>query len=304
MSDVHPTTGSTSRRTGLLADVPSILFLLGVVANTALIAGIAHPGLQVLLAILQALLLMGCQEAKHQAVHRNFLGNRRANDLVGTLCAALVGVNFIAYRHYHFRHHQAPCTDDDPEGSLYAMSWRTRWIWLLAPLEVPWVAFHLNRTAWPMVPTRQHTARAAAAACMLVFWVLLGLLAWHFSQVVLWAYFIPLMLFSWIDFLQTQAEHYGASGLPPGHRHDPSEVTNDLVLPAGLGWLTLHGSLHRVHHRHPGLRWFEAPSRLRQDASAAPVSFAAFARRWLREGPRRWTRGGDAPTDARTAVSP
>ena len=288
MSETPPTAGPARGRSGWPADLPSVLFLLGVAANTALIASIEHPGLRVLLVVLQALLLMGCQEAKHQCVHRNFLSSRRANDLVGTLCAALVGVNFVAYRSYHFRHHQAPCTDDDPEGRLYALSWRTRWIWLLAPLEVPWVAFHINRVAWPMVPARQHTVRGAAAACGLAFAVLLGMLAWRFPQVVLWAYAIPLLLFSWIDFPQTQAEHYGAAVLPSGCRHDPSAVTNDLVLPAGLGWLTLHGSLHRVHHRHPGLRWFEAPSRLREDASAAPIPYAAFVRRWWAEGPRRW----------------
>jgi fatty acid desaturase len=282
--------GPAHRRAPWLADMPSVLFLLGVVANTALIVGMEHTGSRVLLALVQALLLKGCQEAKHQCVHRTFLRSRRANDMVGTLCAALVGVNFVAYRYFHFQHHRAPCTDDDPEGRLYALSWRTRWIWLLAPLEVPWVAFHINRVAWPMVPVRHHKWRAAAAACGLAFGALLGLLAWRFPQEVLWAYAVPLLLFSWADFPLTQSEHYGAEVLPAACHHDPGAMTNDVVLPAGLGWLTLHGSLHRVHHRQPYSPWHEAPTRLRADASAAPIPYALFVRRWMAEGPRRWTR--------------
>jgi fatty acid desaturase len=165
----------------------------------------------------------------------------------------------------------------------------------VAPLELPWVAFHINRTAWPMVPAAQHGARRAAGAGMVAFVLLLGLLVWHFPQAVLWAYAIPLALFAWIDFLLTQAEHYNVAVRPPSCRRDPGAVAHDIVLPAGLGWLTLNRSLHRVHHRHRGLRWFEAPARLREDATAAPISYAAFVRRWLAEGSRLWTAGPAAP---------
>ena len=286
----RPSPAGRARDSGWRADVPSLLFLLGIAANTGLIiACIDRPLWLGLLAPLQALLLMGCQEAKHQAVHRKFLSHCTANDLVGTVCAAMFGVNFIAYRYFHCQHHRATCTDDDPEGRLYSLSWPTRWIWLLAPLEVPLVAFFINKNAWAMVPASQHASRRAATACMLMVAVLMGLLVWQAPLVALWAYGIPLVLASWIDFPMTQAEHYGMGVRPSGSPHDPGALTLDLILPAGMGWLILHRSLHRVHHCDPGLRWFRAPARMRADPASAPVPYAAFLRLWLAKGPRLWT---------------
>ncbi|AZU59450.1 fatty acid desaturase family protein [Ralstonia nicotianae] len=277
------------------ADVPSLLFLAGVVANTALIACADTPWLPALLTLPQALLLGGCQEAKHLCVHGTFLRNRRLNDTVGTVCAALFGVNFVAYRSFHYQHHRATCTDADPEGGLYALSWRTRWIWLLAPIELPWVAFHINRIGWPMVPPGQRLRRAAALAWMAAFAALIGLAACHAPRAVLFGYAIPLALFAWFDFVLTQAEHYQVDIAPAASVRAPAALTHDIVLPLGLGWLTLHRTLHRVHHCHPGLRWFEAPRRLRADPSAAPMSYAAFVRRWLSAGPRLWLRADASP---------
>ncbi|MGF6851257.1 fatty acid desaturase family protein [Paraburkholderia sp. CI3] len=303
--------GRTPWRASLLVDLPSGLFLLGVAANTALIACTAHEWLRALLALPQALLLAGCQEAKHLCVHGSFLTRRRANDLVGTVCAALFGVNFVAYRYFHFQHHRFTCTEADPEGRLYALSWRTRWVWLLAPVEVPWVAFHINRTAWSLVPAVRRPARRAALGGMLAIASLLGLCAWRAPQAVLWAYAIPLALHSWFDFLLTQAEHHGVAVLPSSCRRDPGAVTHDVVLPFGLGWLNLHRSLHRVHHRYPSLRWFEAPARLRDDPTASPISYGTFVRDWLAAGPRLWCPGDaasprteHADTHSRTTARP
>ncbi|AXV79406.1 MULTISPECIES: fatty acid desaturase family protein [Ralstonia solanacearum species complex] len=278
-----------------LADVPSLLFLAGVVANTSLIACVDTPWLLTLLALPQALLLGGCQEAKHLCVHGTFLRNRRLNDAVGTVCAALFGVNFVAYRYLHYQHHRATCTDADPEGGLYALSWRTRWIWLLAPIELPWVAFHINRISWPMVPPGQRRRRTAALVWMVTFAALAGIAVCHAPQTVLFGYVMPLALFSWFDFVLTQAEHYQVDIAPAASARAPAALTLDIVLPLGLGWLTLHRPLHRVHHCYPGLRWFEAPRRLRADPTATPMSYATFVRRWLAAGPRLWLRADGSP---------
>jgi fatty acid desaturase len=293
--------GCARRRMGLAADLPSIVFLLGVVTNTTLIACSAQLWVRILLATLQAMLLAGCQEAKHQSVHGSFLTNRRANDIVGTLCASLFGVNFITYRYFHLKHHRAICTDSDPEGELYALSWRTRWIWLLAPLELPWVAYHINRIAWSMVPAAQVKARRNALACMLGCGLLLAYCAWQAPQTILWAYAIPLALHAWFDFLLTQAEHYGIAVSSSSFRRDPGAVTHDILLPFGLGWLNLHRSLHRVHHQHPGVRWHQAPARLRADPTASPVPLNRFVRRWLAEGPRLWQLRTSTTDEVRTS---
>lgn len=270
------------------ADIPSALFVLAVATNTTLICRTSAIGVLAALMALQAILMIGCQEAKHLSVHGTFFRNRRLNDAMGIACAALFGVNFIAYRYFHFEHHRATCTEADPEGRLYSLSWRTRWIWLLAPVELPWVAWHIGRTAWPMVPERKRVQRLVALLWMAVFGMLIvtGLLIAPVAIVC--AYLIPLALFSWLDFLLTQAEHYGVAVTPTSNGRDPQAVSHDIVLPLGLGWLTLHRALHGVHHGNPAIRWFEAPRALKRNRSAVLVSYGAFACRWLANGPRLW----------------
>jgi fatty acid desaturase len=270
------------------ADLPSAMFVLAVATNTVLICRASTHWLLVALIPLQALLLIGCQEAKHLSVHGTLFRHRRLNDAMGIACAALFGVNFVAYRYFHFAHHRAACTEADPEGRLYSKSWRTRWIWLLAPVELPWVAWHIGRTAWPMVPPEKHVQRRVALAAMAAFGLLVAAGLLVAPAQIACAYLIPLALFSWFDFLLTQAEHYGVAIAPASGEWGRQTMSHDLVLPMGLGWLTLHRSLHAVHHGNPALRWFEAPRALRRDRRAAPVSYGAFARRWLASGPRLW----------------
>lgn len=268
---------------------PSALFLLVILINTSLIALVPETWLGTPLAVLQALLMIGCQETKHLAVHRTFLGNRALNDIVGVACAALFGVNFFAYRYFHLAHHRHTCTQDDPEGRLYALSWRTRWIWALAPIELPWVAWHLNRVGWAMVPAAKRVQRNAALLWMIAFVALLAVGACYAPRTLALAYLLPLALFAWIDFVLTQSEHFDVDVVSASYRRDPGSLTNDVVLPFGLGWLTLHRTLHRVHHRDPALPWFRAPGSLKADATAPrPHTYGAFVRRWLREGPRLW----------------
>ncbi|VWB89062.1 fatty acid desaturase family protein [Burkholderia lata] len=281
-----------------LFDVPSYLFLTAVVVNTVLISQALQPILLALLALSQAFLLVGCQEAKHQCVHGSFVSNGRLNDALGILCAALFGVNFVAYRYFHFRHHRATCTDEDPEGKLYAVSWRTRWIWILAPIELPWVAWHINRVGCPMVPSGQRGLWLAAFVGMVAFAVALSAAAWCAPHTVVWGYLVPIAIFTWFDFLLTQAEHYDAPIIPAPSQRPSGTITLDITLPLGLGWLTLHRSLHAIHHRYPGMRWFEAPRRLRADPAAEPISYFAFVRRWLVAGPRLWTPANAGPQPA------
>jgi fatty acid desaturase len=200
----------------------------------------------------------------------------------------LFGVNFVAYRHFHYLHHHSACTEIDPEGRLYSLSLNTRLIWLFAPVELPMISCYINWIGWTMVAAKHRMASLLCFAWMLLFAVLIGACAWEAWRAVVWAYLIPLALFAWLDFILTQAEHYDAPIVLVFNRRDPGSITLDIILPAGLGWLTLHRSLHRVHHLDPALRWFEAPRRLREDASASPLTSFAFLRTWLAQGPRLW----------------
>lgn len=286
------------------ANWPSALFLAAVVTNTIVIAATSNTWLAFLLAVPQALLILGCQEAKHLSVHGTFIGNRSLNDAIGIAFAALFGVNFVAYRYFHLAHHHATCTEADPEGKLYALSWRTRWIWLLAPLELPWVAWHIGRKGWSMVPPAKRTLRNAALVWMVAFAALVAIGMYYAPRTIAFVYLIPLALFAWFDFILTQAEHYGAAivpAAPASSRREPGSITHDIVLPLGLGWMTLHRTLHRVHHREPALPWFLAPRRLREDPSAKPIAYVTFVRRWLAGGPRLWLTEHDMPAETATA---
>lgn len=288
------------------ADLPSAVFVMAVATNTMWICRTSTVWLLIALTLLQTLLMVGCQEAKHLSVHGTFFRNRRLNDAMGVACAALFGANFVAYRYFHLEHHRATCTEADPEGRLYSLSWRTRWIWLLAPLELPWVAWHIGRTAWPMVPANKRSQRRVALGWMVVFGILVVVGLRVAPAAVACAYLIPLVLFAWLDFILTQAEHYEVAIVPALDARDPHTVSHDIVLPFGLGWLTLHRALHRVHHCNPGLRWFEAPralQRAERNGMATPLSYGAFARRWLANGPRLWLNARGERANAIMAAS-
>lgn len=285
-SATHSTTGRVRPRT--YSDWPSALFLSSVLVNTILISICTNPWFLAPLMLLQGLLLTGCQEAKHLCAHGTFIGNRNVSDAIGTACAALVGQNFFAFRYFHLAHHPVPCTEADPEGPLYARSWRTRWIWLLAPLEVPWVAWHLTRTGWSMVPRAKRARRNAAFVWWVVFALSIAVGLRHAPRTVAVAYLIPLALSAWFDFILTQAEHYGVAIAPASCRRPQGSIANDIALPFGLGWVLLHRSLHRTHHCEPALRWFEVARRIETDPTAAPIGYIAFVRRWLTDGPRLW----------------
>ena len=274
----------SERRRG---DIAAALFALTLAINTTLLATVDALWALVPLAAIQSLLLLGCQEAKHLAAHRTLFGHARVNDLAGTLAAALIGENFIAFRYFHVQHHRRACSDDDPEGRLYALSWRTRWIWLLAPLEVFWVAWHLGRVGRTLVPGRHRDAWHAAHCATIATAAALCALAATHPHAVLWCYAIPLVCAAWLDFPLTQAEHYGSRIVGAEASHGRDAHANDVVLPV-LGWLLLQRSLHRVHHRAPAAPWHTALRRLHADPSARPITYAAFVRRWLAHGPRKW----------------
>jgi fatty acid desaturase len=286
------------------ADIPSALFLLAVVTNTVLICRTSALWLLAPLTMLQTLLMVGCQEAKHLSVHGTFFRHRGLNDAVGIICAGMFGVNFIAYRYFHFAHHRATCSETDPEGRLYSLSWRTRWIWLLAPLELPWVAWHIGRIAWAMVPAHKHWQRNAVVVWMTALGIAAVVGLCLAPAAVTCCYLIPLSLFAWFDFVLTQAEHYGVAIVPAAQARDARTISHDIVLPFGLGWLTLHRGLHRVHHGHPALRWFLAPRALKRDRTAAPLSYGAFARRWFTGGPRLWLNAQGEPANAMVSALP
>ncbi|NUT89654.1 fatty acid desaturase [Pseudomonas corrugata] len=281
---------------GLGSNLPSYLFLALCIGNTAALAWLAgneaFGWLELApLVILQAVLMIGVQEIKHQGVHRQFLVGTRLNDAVGMLAAAMFGANFVGYRYFHLEHHRKTCQADDPEGLMYEQSWRTRLICLLGPVEQLWTTLSTNAISRRYVPPREVWRWRRNNALLALFLAALAVGIHEAPRQVLSAWLIPYCLFAWLDFWLTQAEHYGVAISAQGARRAPADITTDVYLPTWVSWLILHRSLHRTHHEAPATRWFHAHARSRVLAETRPgsaVGLRAFLATWMRFGPRLW----------------
>ena len=289
----HPSTAHSAPRHPhpSQSDWPSYLYLSLFVLNSVALMTLQNPWLLMPLAAVQGVFFMGLLELNHQAVHRAFVTHRSVNEVVGTLAAALVGLNMVAYRYFHLEHHQHTCDTEDPEGHLYADSPRTRLFFFVAPIAHLWVAFGINKLASRYVPQakRPEWQRAQLALLMVLF----GLMCWAVlaPKGFIFAYLLPLCLFAWFDFLFSQAEHYEAGIRDVAERIDVSSVSYDVRVPLWLSHLMLNRNLHRVHHIWPRTRWFEAPQRLLELDRLQPqrvLSLPDFCVRWVKGGPRLW----------------
>jgi len=278
------------------ANLPSYLFLALCALNTTAIVWLtadeSFGWLTVTpLIMLQALLLIGVQEIKHQGVHRQFLVGTRLNDAVGMLAAGLFGANFVGYRHFHLEHHRKTCQADDPEGLMYRQTWPTRLICLLGAAEQLWVTVSTNRIARRYVPPHAVAQWRWNNALVVVLLAALAYALLQAPRQLMCAYVIPYCLFAWLDFWLTQAEHYGVPIAAQGPRRAPAAITTDVFLPGPLSWLILHRSLHRTHHHAPATRWFDARVQSQALATQAPggtTDLPTFFRTWMRLGPRLW----------------
>lgn len=278
----------------LRSNMPSYLFMALCALNTAAIVWLAARDefgwLAVApLIVLQTILMIGVQEAKHQCVHRQFLVGTRLNDAVGVFTAAIFGVNFVGYRCFHLEHHRKTCQADDPEGLLYQQTWRTRLISLFGAVEQLWVAVSINIFSRRYTPP--HSLWRWNNAFLAVFVAALALGIHEVPRQIVCAYLLPYCIFAWLDFWLTQAEHYGVPISAQGSRRAPADITTDLYLPRPLSWLILHRSLHRIHHHAPATRWFHAHAQSMVLAKSMPggvTDLPTFFATWMRLGPRLW----------------
>ncbi|AHL34069.1 membrane protein [Pseudomonas brassicacearum] len=278
------------------SNLPSYLFLALCVLNTAAIAWLAAREAfgwlaAVPLMVVQALLMIGVQEIKHQGVHRQFLVGTRLNDAVGVLAAAIFAANFVGYRYFHLEHHRKTCQIDDPEGLMYQQTWPTRLICLLGAAEQLWVSISTNRISRHYLPSHAVWRWRWNNALIVVFVAALVFGIHEAPRQVICAYVLPYCLFSWLDFWLTQAEHYGVSISTEGPRRAPAEITTDVYLPSVVSWLVLHRSLHRTHHHAPATRWFHALSQSRALTRNKPggvTDLPTFVTTWMQLGPRLW----------------
>lgn len=272
-------------------DRPSYLYVAAFIANSAILMWLPVGWALIPFILIQAGFFIGLLELMHQSVHRNFVMNRKVNEVLGGFAASLIGYNLISYRYFHLEHHRHTCDELDPEGILYAHSPETRWSALITPLAHIWVAFSINKLSTKYVPKSRQQEWRRCGAFALAVWSSLGLFAAIAPQAFVAAYLIPFCLFAYIDSFFSQAEHYDTTYRKPEEKIDVSLVSYDIKLPTLLSHLVLSRNLHRIHHVWPRTRWFEAPNRLEtlnNSQQGRTMSFPVFIRKWLKGGPRLW----------------
>ncbi len=235
----------------------------------------------------------------HEAVHGTLTGKRGLDDRCGRVLAVLYGSPFVLLKAGHLLHHRYSRTRERAEvydpatttwlraalgyyprlfGGLYLLEVAALLLALLPAAAVRELGRRLDapetvagpifaRVGQPGVLRRFRTDAAAIvilyAAALLAYgshcWMLLAALGGR------------AVVISWSD----NAYHYGTD------LDAPRDALN-LRLPRPLDALALNFHLHGVHHRHPGLRWYELPDAFRDGGGDYDLGWFAAAGRQIR----------------------
>ncbi len=269
---------------------------------------VGHGGVALIGAwVAMGFVLLGNGAIVHETLHGHLFPAAWANRAVGTIAGTSVGLPWSTYRAYHLAHHQAACTEDDPEGLPYVFA--TRWTYALIPIGGPmfagqfvwWTVRTLVGSPPPFVrSSRQRRNAAIDGSIGIVFYGVAiavgvadpGLLArvwlvpWLFAIVVL----EPMVLIP---------EHYGApTDLAPFALRTTRTVQSNRL----LTWLYWSNNFHTAHHIAPGV----VPQHLRavSDELISPrlsdewksSGYLAFHSGLFRRLPWRSSRQEDPPT--------
>lgn len=100
---------------------------------------------------------------------------------------------------------------------------------------------------------------------------------------------LPLLVFSCIEFLMAQSQHYQMPDLkiaPRGAEHYLAGT--NIAIPHPLAFMMLFTNLHATHHSRPAVKWYQTPAMLvediRQGTAGQPTNFLAFLINWFAVG--------------------
>jgi fatty acid desaturase len=252
-----------------------------IIALTLLVvAQIDHPVAYVLAVIPLGSRQQALGALFHDAAHQLVTRRRIVNDVLGSLLAAWpLGLTLGGYRRYHFAHHRALGSADDPEnhhkGLLRQWSLPARPGRVLAGFVGDLFGGGLPHLLAAGKLTRP--VSVAEACGMLLFWaaivsacVWLG--AWWIP--IVWVASIATVFWSGVR-LRIWTEHLGTSST---HRISVPEWLEQLIMPHDIG-------LHWEHHRYPSVPFYNLAA-LRVRVEGPPiVSLVALARGFLASAP-------------------
>ena len=200
----------------------------------------------------------------HEAVHSNLCADRRLNELLGRVTSWPFFYVFSGYRRYHLEHHRVPLTDDDNNILEQYEAWglpstdeplgRTRALWLFLGRSLCGImAIHHVRTICSNV---YYDRDLPENYLMMGFWLCVVALFWHFGLLVelLIYWIIPqLLVIGTLDFWSETSDHYRVRGADT--RSDLNPFLNRFIS-YNIGY-------HALHHRFPGIPWFQLPAAYR-----------------------------------------
>jgi fatty acid desaturase len=250
-------------------EIPTLVVAVVIHGGWLSLTWYAHALPLVALAPLAGLLLAWHGSLQHEAVHGHPTRWRSLNALIGGVPLSL-WLPLPIYRESHLAHHRAELTDpiEDPESYyLTAEQWRQAGTaaralhvsmntltgrLLLGPIVM--VARLFVTEARRLAAGDRRRARvwllhAAGCAAVLV-WV--GVVCRLSVGLYLAAFVYPGLA---LTLLRSYAEH----------RPDPDGARRSVVVESGplLSFVYLYNNLHALHHRQPGLPWYELPARWR-----------------------------------------
>ncbi|MBF6183132.1 fatty acid desaturase [Nocardia otitidiscaviarum] len=235
----------------------------------------------------------------HEAVHGTLLERRAHNDGCGRALAVLYGSPFALLKAGHLLHHRYSRTRERTEiydpatsswskaapgyylrlfGGLYLLEVAAV---LLAVAPAPVLRRLARRLDAPDSVSGPLLERIAQAGTLARFRIDAGaIIALHTAAFLAygahsWMLLAALGGRALIISVSDNAYHYGTD------LDAPLEAMN-LRLPRPLERLALNFSLHGVHHRHPGLHWYELRDRFEADGLHYHLGWTAAAARQLR----------------------
>lgn len=196
---------------------------------------------------LNCVALYAIYTATHEAAHGVASNSRNVNEWVGRVCALHEGLTFPMYRHIHFQHHRFTNHSDlDPDCVIGR---KPRWLlplWVLLRLLSDNSFMHRHGLWRRRRDFIEHVATIVLQICM---FLLLALHFGWFNALLLWL--VPIAVGGALVHLTVAwLVHH------PHESMRPLEHTR-LIKSRILQVLMLNQNLHLIHHKWPGIRWFE-----------------------------------------------
>jgi len=243
-----------------------------------------------LLIVLQGFFMVGQMEMLHQAVHSNLFTVRWINNFFGFLAGILHGISFIAYKRFHIIHHGYCNTAKDPEKHYYPIKSPLRALLLYPSILLIRNANVINSGRYLKMENGDLILHKLNMICIFVIPIASILLTVEYPKEMLLAYWLPYVVFFYVELFMAQSQHYFSDerATAPRQNEQYKEAVN-ILLPWPLGFLCLYTNHHATHHVHPSAKWHQIPTKTHEDAEYVfSLSLFDFIRTCLKHGAREW----------------